>query len=809
MRRLVEVKSMCMQICALLFLTTVMSAAESSAPTSLQPFLKANCLECHDTETAKGGLDLTRLPYGTDPLSHTKWVRVFDRVIVGDMPPAKKTKPAAAAIKTFTAQLEKDLTVQHLSMRGTVMRRLNRIEYRNTMEDLLGMRIGMYEELPEDALAQGFDNNGEALGLSSVHLRRYLSAAEYSLNHIELRSSAPERTKRVLSYAETGGGKRAINEKMWLQRSDGAVVLFSAGSFPSTILDNLKITDGGMYRIRMNAHAWQSDKPMTMALWLGNFGPGGDNRLYGYYRIPCDAPGTVELTTWLRAGDTIRPLIENLKFPQDVKKNGTIASYKGPGLAVSSIEVDGPIDAPFPARGQKLLFADLPVKIAPPSTTRGKVTPPPEIITTNPQQDGERFLRNFATAAFRRPATNEQLAPVMSLLRAELTSGASFVQATYTAASAILCAPEFLFLLEKTTGKDARLDDYAIASRLSYLLWRSGPDDELLRAAGAGELRTVSGLKAQVERLLAHQHLQRFIKDFTDGWLDLRNIDFTSPDRKFYPEFDDELQFSMAQETRAFITELLLRNELPTNLITSNFVMLNERLAKHYQIAGVTGLEIRRVTLPADSHRGGLLTQGSVLKVSANGTNTSPIIRGVYVMERILGYHPPPPPPGVAGFEPDIRGATTIREQLDKHRHLESCNGCHRILDPPGFALERFDVIGGWRERLRTFDQGERINTDRDGRHVTYRLGPQIDASGEIIGVGEFKDFEDFRRLLLTQQDRVTANLAARLLSFGTGREMGFSDRAKISNLVKTLGPNGGVRDLLHLVVQSDIFLSK
>jgi hypothetical protein len=377
-----------------------------------------------------------------------------------------------------------------------------------------------------------------------------------------------------------------------------------------------------------------------------------------------------------------------------------------------------------------------------------------------------------------------------------------------TAGSAILCAPEFLFLVERP-GRDGRLDDHAIAARLSYMLARSAPDDELLRAAGAGELRSPPGLRAQTERLLKSPRLERFLADFTDGWLNLRDLAATNPDRKLYPEYDDQLRFAMGQETRAFVAELIARNLPPANLVRSDFAMLNERLAKQYDLPGVEGTGIRAVKLPAGSHRGGLLTQGAVLKVSANGTTTSPIIRGVYVMERLLGFQPPPPPPGIAGLEPDTRGATSIKDQLEKHRTLETCNGCHKIIDPPGFALESFDVIGGWRERVRSLDKGERIKADRFGQRVGYKLGPAVDASGELSGAGAFKDFEEFRALLERQQERVTANLAARLLAFGTGRELGFSDRAVIARIVKQLGPQGGVRDLLHLVVQSEIFLSK
>jgi len=777
-------------------------------PTSLQPFLKQHCSECHDADVAKGGLDLTSLAYGSDPRAHERWVRVFDRVAAGEMPPAKKTKPEASASKAFLAVLEKDLIAQHLAVRGTVLRRLNRIEYRNTLEDLLGQEIGIYEDLPEDTLAQGFDTNGEALGLSEVHLRRYLAAAESVLGNQELRESVPKRSTRTLSMAETGGGSRAIKETMWLKRDDG-VVMFSAGQFPSTIVDNLKLTEGGVYTVRLDVEIYQSDKSMLVELWLGNFKNGADNHIHGYYKLAPGSPQKIELTTWLRPGDTIRPMVENMNYSQEAKKGGieVLKAYKGRGLLVRGISVDGPIDAAPALRGQRLLFGDLAVKL-PPMTPKGR-TGVAQVISADAKSDGAKQVRAFAAAAFRRPVGETQAAPYVALFSDELGKGADFRQAMLTAGSAILCAPDFLFLLERPQSKDGRLDDHAIAARLSYLLWRSAPDDELLRAAGAGELHTPSGLRAQTERLLKSPKLERFLSDFTDGWLNLRDLAATTPDRKLYPEYDHELRFAMGQETRAFIAELITRNLPPGNLIRSDFAMLNERLAKQYDIPDVDGTQIRAVKLPPDSHRGGLLTQGAVLKVSANGTSTSPIIRGVYVMERILGFQPPPPPPGIVGLEPDTRGATSIKDQLDKHRTMESCNGCHKIIDPPGFALESFDVIGAWRDHVRSLDKGEKIKADRFGQRVSYKVGPAVDASGELVGAGAFKDFEEFRTLLQSQQDRVTANLAARLLAFGTGREMGFSDRAAITRIIKQLGPKGGVRDLLHLVVQSEIFLSK
>jgi hypothetical protein len=314
----------------------------------------------------------------------------------------------------------------------------------------------------------------------------------------------------------------------------------------------------------------------------------------------------------------------------------------------------------------------------------------------------------------------------------------------------------------------------------------------------------------QTERLLKAASLERFVTDFTDGWLNLRDIEFTTPDKQLYPEFDGVLLDSMLRETRAFFTELVTHNLSVANLIDSDFAMLNKRLAAHYNIPGVSGLELRKVSLPADSKRGGILTQASVLKVSANGTNTSPVVRGIWVMDRLLGMEPPPPPPGVPGVEPDIRGATTLREQLAKHSTMESCHACHRVIDPPGFALENYDVIGGWRDRFRSLGEGERTDLKVEGRRVRYKLGPPVDAAGELANGEKFGNLADLKKLLLSRQDEVARAVVTKLLTFATGREMGFADRTEIERLVAQSRRQGhGMKDMILAVTASSIFTSK
>jgi hypothetical protein len=267
----------------------------------------------------------------------------------------------------------------------------------------------------------------------------------------------------------------------------------------------------------------------------------------------------------------------------------------------------------------------------------------------------------------------------------------------------------------------------------------------------------------------------------------------------------------MIDETRTFFRELIDQNLPPRNLVKSDFTMLNERLAAHYGIDGIQGPEMRRVALPPDSVRGGFLSHASVLKVSANGTNTSPVLRGIWILERILGVTPPPPPPAVPGVEPDIRGAETLRQLLDKHRSMESCIGCHELIDPPGFALESFDPIGGWREKYRAIGgDGEKPETVVKGRRVTYRIGQPVDASGKFAGYGEFQDFTEFRDQLAKDEARLARTLLTKLLIFSSGREMGFSDRPEISRLVnESLARKQGVRDLVRAVVVSEIFRQK
>jgi hypothetical protein len=522
---------------------------------------------------------------------------------------------------------------------------------------------------------------------------------------------------------------------------------------------------------------------------------GTKNHLVGYYDAAADEPTVVEWTDHLEARSHIRIHPYGLAGAQTVNKVGA-ADYPGAGLAVQWVEVEGPIHEEWPPASHRRIFGDLPQQAG---KDRGL-----EVVSENPAADAERILREFTPRAFRRAVKEEEIRPFLDLVLAKLQEHRTFEQAVRVGLAAVLVSPDFLFLREKP----GVLDGFALASRLSYFLWSSMPDGELLRLAERGDLARADILHAQTERMLRDPKAAAFTENFVGQWLALRDIDFTEPSTILYPEFDDMLKVSMVKESQLFFDELL-RNDLSiSNIVASDFSMLNGRLARHYGIPGVEGWGFQKVSLPPGCHRGGVLTMGSVLKVTANGTQTSPVLRGAWVLDRILGTPPPRPPAGVPAVEPDIRGATTIREQLAKHRQLASCATCHARIDPPGFALESFDVVGGWRENYRTTGRGQEVKVD--GRRMPYLKGPKVDASDALADGERFETIDEFKTLLLRDKDQIARALAARLLTYATGGSPARADQPEIESIVGRIrGKDYGLRSLVHEIVQSGLFRSK
>jgi hypothetical protein len=373
---------------------------------------------------------------------------------------------------------------------------------------------------------------------------------------------------------------------------------------------------------------------------------------------------------------------------------------------------------------------------------------------------------------------------------------------------ALLCSSHCLYLTEPR--KEAADVHFAIANRLSHFLWNSRPDDELAELAKKGRLHDATTLSAQTDRLIADPRFEQFVQTFANEWLDLRKLRRDIPDERLYPEYrkDDYLVDSMAHETRKFLMAMVRENLPATTLVTADFAFVNDRLARHYDLPRVSGSAMQRVSLPKGSPFGGLITQAALMKHTANGTTTSPVLRGVWVMEKLLGQPPPPPPKSVPAVEPDIRGATTIRDLLAKHTESKSCASCHAKFDPVGFALENFDVMGAWRDRYRGMEKGEKVTGfDPAGHPYTYFVGPAVDASGKLPGGDSFHDIHDVKRQLAAKPRQLAKSLLEHLVLHATGTPVGFADRAEVESMLDACAARGyRVRDLMQALVSSELF---
>jgi hypothetical protein len=759
----------------------------------------------------------------------------------------------------------------------STQRRLNRYEYENALRDLLGAPwLQIKDSLPEDGEAHRFNKVGERLDVSHVQMARYLNAADYGLRQamapqavqparrtvryytrdqrsytgpmkFSVFNTAPERaTFPVLGFEaqpDVRAGKAPITvgeTNAALRELEGVGVVASAYEPIEPKFNSFRAPVAGRYKLRFHGHTvWVGPGP-TNKWFIPNLDDISKGRrsepVTVYSETPprllrrlgefdlTPEPAVNELDVWLLAGETIRPDAARLfrSRPGAARWQNPLAEKDGqPGVVFRWLEVEGPIYEQWPPPGHQLMFGDLKMvdrkpmgrneKASPETNRFARFVPPAgvDVVSSKPMRDGARLLRQFAEAAYRRPLGDKELQRFLPVAEKALKEGNSFTDAMLAAYTAVLCSPEFVYLEEKP----GRLDDFAIASRLSFFLWNSSPDGELRRLALAGKLRQPEVLRQQTDRLLNDSRSQRFVNAFLDYWLDLRHIAATAPDSALYSDYylDDLLEESALAETRAFFADLL-RQDLPTrNIVDSDFAMLNERLAEHYGLPAGEGASLRRVSLTRDTVRGGLLTQASVLKVTANGTTTSPVTRGAWIMERILGQKPPPPPPNLPAIEPDIRGAITVREQLDKHRTLDTCNACHANIDPPGFALESFDVMGGWRTRYRALGEGERVKgLAKSGQKFEFHLGPEVDASGQLPDGRKFKDVRELKRLLLDNERQIAGNLARQLTVYATGAAVGFADRAELDRILeRSAGKNYGVRTLVHELVQSDLFLNK
>ena len=758
----------------------------------------------------------------------------------------------------------------------TGVRRLTRAEYENTVRDLFQMSgIPLQGDLPVDGSAHGFDKNSDALDISHVNMAKYVEAADRTLDMaIATQPKPPTVTKQRISLANPAGfvahvlmngdgvllknkqpdpdfppaGEQnhldqGAHERLGSFRNGASVGLFrhEDESFHPYFIEFVALYPG-RYRMRTSLWSFQWDKGQVLpgrgteaarlsVVQLSGDGRGGGHPSYvlGYFDAPSLKEQEHEVVAWLNFKETIGFNAASLAPTANYSRKGRAMAFTGPGISCDWFDIEGPLHDAWPPASHRLLFGDLPITEFKPAdhpgvrsprripvrreVGAGKNEPDKEagiwtVHSEQPLADADRLLAAFLPRAFRRPVDAETRQGYVARVQARLQVGDCFETAMRWAYRAALCSPDFLYHVEPT----AKLDDFALASRLSYFLWNSMPDQRLSELATLNTLHTPDVLRSEVERMLQDPRSRRFVDDFLGQWLKLRQIASTDPDRKLYPEFSAYLQDSMVAETQAYFRELVDQNLDASHLVKSNFAMLNEKLAVHYGIPGVSGSQIRRVPLPPDCPRGGFLTQAAILKITANGTTTSPVPRGAFVMSRLLGQPPDPPPANVPAIEPDVRGAKTIREQLDKHRTDMVCASCHAKMDPPGFAMEAFDVIGGLRTRYRSIGEGDPAPRGSIDPFIgiSFKLGPAVDSSGVLPDERAFQDIVQFQTLMAADTPRLLKNLAEQLAIYGTGRDVAFGDRDQVAAIVAgTQQQGGGLRTLIHQLVQSRFFQTR
>ncbi len=813
-------------------------------------YFKQYCYRCHGKTTQKADRRLDRLPdkikAGSDHA--TLLEEALDAINRGDMPPAKKgvVQPPADETRRVVSTISAYLS--HLSSansaQSTMMRRLNRFEYVNTMRDLLGLRREFFaftSDFPVDATDHGFDNNGEVLTLSDHQLQRYLEVAETSFDaasFFDVDRPKPQEWhytgkdfNGVQSYERAPVTWRLIVDDEYLEIGHGQPSERHANFVPSFARKSGVPADG-WYTIKVEAAAanrldhgydhseferFRSQR-LKMALWIApnarllNKNAADQRQLLKVWDLPDAQSEVFTQRVWLSKGaipfvswtngvsskGNIRRVTEK-HHPEviratttqlDAAKLGNLEAkalvaklaknkdnkllsevYRGPRIRVWSMDIEGPSFDQWPPASHRLLFGD--------ETDASKI-------------DIGQTVVKFAGRAFRQPVTAESVEHYATFIRRRISEGEAPAKAVKLGLAAILTSPRFLYLDEGNDEASSELTLHELATRLSYFLWSSMPDDRLTAAAESGKLATSEGLISQVDRMLQDDKVDAFVEHFTDTWLRINSLGSMPPDPKaFGAYYRDRLEELFKTETRLFFGDLLTTNGSIVTLLDSDYAFLNDALATHYGVSGVHGENFRKVALKPEHRRGGLLGQGSVLTLSANGIETSPVVRGIWVLENILGTLPPPPPPDVEPLEPDTRGTTTIREQLNKHRTVAACADCHRKIDPAGFALEFYDPIGGFRTRY----PGRGRNT------------PAVDGSGQLPTGESFDDERGLKKLLVARKDRFAEALTEKLLTYATGRSMTFRDQPDIKRIAADSAKDGyGLRDLIFRIAASETF---
>jgi hypothetical protein len=839
----------------------------SSVPPAVKTFIAKNCVACHRPPNPPLGIDLSALTFNLSNVdTFGNWVRIHDTVNAGKMPPGGRNVLTEADRATFVSAIaEPMIEYEHARARTegrAVLRRLNRYEYETSICQLLSAPwLQLKDSLPEDGLDHHFNKSGQALDVSYVQISAYMEAAEHAIRlvvnaanqaevqhryyardqkrfvgrmHYSAFNHSPERG--MIPVLGFDAQPDVLKEKVPVSvgESDPKTRELEAFATPASTFngndysfDQFISPVGGRYHLRFSAYSiwigtifgggssatnpnrtpwWHTDREKTSRgrtiepVTIYALRRGGEKRLLGSFDVGPE-PAIHDIDVNLLPDEQIMPDASRLFRSRPGFTGSPDATEAGmPGVAYRWMEVDGPAKDAQSRAGFRQLFGDLPASW----NNKSQLS-----VTPSAPGDPERLLRQFMVAAYRRPPLEHEVQRYLRIIENQLSKQVQFADAMIAGYSAVLCSPGFIYLEEEP----GRLGPYALASRLSYFLWNGPPDPELRRLAADGTIEWPEVLRRQTDRLLDDRRSRDFVNAFLDYWLDLKTISNNTPDVTLYPDYylDDLLTESSLQETQMFFHYLIESNLPARNIIQSNFTFLNSRLARLYGLPPVESVALRKVALPADSVRGGLLTQASILRLTANGTTTSPVLRGVFVLDRILGEPPPPPPPGVPALDPDTRGAVTIRQQLDKHRAIQSCAVCHTKIDPPGFALESFDVVGAWRNKYRSTDEGEPVTgVGKNGFDFTFKQGQPVDASGKLADGETFGNVIELKRLLLKDERQIARNMVDRFVTYGTGASVEFADRPEVERILDAAQRGDyGLRAMIHEIVQSDLFTHK
>jgi hypothetical protein len=688
------------------------------------------------------------------------WETVTQRLQLGEMPPPKQPQPTMEEKKAVVAWLNGELLKANCigapDPGRVTLRRLNRTEYANTIRDLIGVDYGVNDDFPADDVGYGFDNIGDVLSLSPLLFEKYLGAAE-----------------RIVEKAFEGDLAPPAPTQRWTQRDikttkddvtyrDRQAVSFTAGD----AFVSFRIPADGDYMVRFRTFGYQvGSESVKMAVRLDD----QDLDRQDVRSTEQRPGGAREKKTILKAGEH-KLTVAFLNPFEDPKQTDLDRRYRA--LAVMDLEVQGPMP--------KIL------RLPSASYKRVMIAQPGEQMSET--EAARRIVESFARRAFRRPVTAAEIDRFVKLVTDSRARGDSFDDGIKLALQAVLVSPHFVFKVErdrKQSEKPFPISEHELATRLSYFLWSTMPDEELSRLADSGELRHEQ--EPQVRRMLKDPKIRALGDNFAGQWLQVHNLKTAAPDPKTFPDFDEQLRDAMLRETSLFFAAMLTEDRNILDFLDADFTFVNERLAKHYGIKGVKGDEFRKVSLDG-THRAGILTQGSILTVTSNPTRTSPVKRGKFILESLMNAPPPPPPPEVPDLKEDKEATASgsLRQRMELHRSKAECATCHQKMDPLGFAFENFDGIGAWRDKDGTFD---------------------IDPSGELPDGRRFKDPAELRTILRGNRDAFRRCVAEKLLTYALGRGVERFDRCNVDALCQTVAAKGDrFSELVLAIVRSEPF---